>query len=290
MGTTVRLSVPRSEYAPSVLEEAIAAVKEVDRRLSVHREDSELNRLNRESATWHRASDALIEVARAALRFGNATDGALDVTVLPVLRRLGFMPATSDHPKGGPEVVDYRQLRIDGENVLLESGGYAVDFGGIAKGFAVDQAIAELTLKGVKTGLIDAGGDLFGMGRPETDRRWRIGIRDPFQPDTLFATLEIENEAVATSGIYAQTIQRDGKKISHIIDPSTCQPVDHVASATVVTGQTMSADALATAISVLPVKAGLALIETLEDTEALWVHADRRITMSTGMRSRARVL
>ncbi|HEX9658654.1 MAG TPA: FAD:protein FMN transferase [Rhodothermales bacterium] len=284
MGTQVRLSIRRDEYRPQILQAAFDAVRQVDRELSVHRSNSELSRLNDSPGTWRPATRLLSEVSRSALALGDLSEGALDVTVLPVLRRLGFAPG--GRSPAAPEVVDFTKLKVNGKNVMLESGGYAVDFGGIAKGFAVDEALRMLREDGIDAALLDAGGDLFAMGRPETGKRWRIGIRDPFEPDTLFAVVDVEDEAVATSGTYAQTRTVDGVEVSHIIDPRSCRSVNHVVSATVLARDTMRADALATAISVMEPRTSFDLIESQPETEALWVFADGRTTMTSGLKRR----
>lgn len=289
MGTEVRLSIPREAYAPRIIENAFSAIRTVDRDLSVHRPSSALSRLNERPGSWSPAAHPLLEVGRAARRFGDLTEGALDVTVLPILRRLGFAPEEDSQPGAGKEVIDYTKLHVRGDEVLLESGGYAVDFGGIAKGFAVDEALSTIRSADVDAALVDAGGDLYAFGRPERDRRWRIGIRDPFRPEALFATLEIEDEAVATSGTYAQSREVDGVRCSHLIDPKTRRPVSHTVSATVLSRSTMSADALATAISVMHPTQALDLIRTLPDTEAVWVFEDGRITVTDGLQGRLRL-
>lgn len=290
MGTQVRLSLPREAYAPRLFEKAFSAIREVDRDLSVHRSSSELSRLNDVPGDWRTGSRPLVEVTRAALRFGELTEGALDVTVLPILRRLGFAPRHGDGSGPEKEVIDYTKLHVRGNEVRLETGGYAVDFGGIAKGFSVDEALISLRSSGIGSALLDAGGDLYAMGRPEPARRWRIGIRDPFRPESLFATLEIEDEAVATSGTYAQSREVDGVRRSHIIDPKTGLSVSEVVSASVLSRSTMTSDALATAISVMQPAAARKLIETLPETEAVWVFAGGRIAMTDGLKSRIQLV
>ncbi len=286
MGTQVRLSIQRDAYSPLVIESAFREVKAVDSELSNHKSTSELSLLNRNPGVWRSASPSMLRVAEAALRFGGLSSGALDVTVAPVLRRLGFIPTQDSDSGGAVEVIDYTKLHVRSGEVLLSRGGYSVDFGGVAKGYAVDQAIGLLAKAHIGPALLDAGGDLYAKGRPEAGRRWRIGIRDPFRTDELFATLEVEDEAVATSGTYAQTRIVAGKPVSHIIDPRTARSVHHIVSATVITRNAVDADALATAISVLPVPAGMDLIERLPETEAVVVEEDATVTMSTGLRSR----
>ena len=184
------------------------------------------------------------------------------------------------------ERIDFWKLHVRGEEVRLENGGYEVDFGGIAKGYGVDAAIRDLQSKGTRSALLEAGGDLYALGRPAADRRWTIGVRDPLDPTAIFATLEVEDEAVATSGIYAQTRTQGAQSVSHIIDPRTGQSVQHTLSVTIVAKEAMTADALATAACVLPPAQAKALIEETPDAEALWVFADKSVYTTRGLRRR----
>ncbi|MFQ5571999.1 MAG: FAD:protein FMN transferase, partial [Rhodothermales bacterium] len=275
MGTLINLTLLEETYTPRLVDGAFGALGRVDRTLSAHRVASALSRLNRQPGSWHNAERDVLRVARAARHYGDLTDGALDVTVLPVMREYGFIPGGSGSTDVAAllEHVDYTKLHVDEHRVRLEEG-IGIDFGGIAKGYAVDESMQILKAAGVKAALIEAGGDLFALGRPDPAKRWRIGIRDPLRPDALFALLDVENEAVATSGLYAQSRNYHAKTVTHLINPVTGLPVDHVLSATIVTSTTMAADALATATCVMEPKRAHGLIDSLPDTEGLWVYAD----------------
>jgi len=138
--------------------------------------------------------------------------------------------------------------------------------------------------------LIDAGGDLFALGRPVADRRWNVGIRHPHETEGLVATLEIENEAVATSGTYVNQKVIDGQTVSHLIDPRTGRSVNHVVSATIVAANTMTADALATAVSVMDKTAGQDLIQNLPGVEGFLIYEDGTHHISNGLINRLTML
>ncbi len=285
MGTSIRVSMPQRIFTSDFVDSAFQSLQRVDSLLSAHDEKSLLMRMNASAGTWSSGRE-LVEVSRAALHIGGQTSGALDVTVLPAMRRFGFIPGkVSDLDR-----IDYSKLEVrDGQARMAESG-YGADFGGIAKGYGVDEAISTLQSNRVQTALVDAGGDLFALGRPDADRPWKIGIRHPEKNNELIATLELENEAVATSGIYVQKRIVNGKEVSHLIDPKTGTPVNHVVSSTIVAQHTMTADGLATATSVLQPKAAQSLIESMHGVEGFWIYSDGSHYITKGLRHRFQLL
>lgn len=282
MGTPVRLSLLASEFSSAASEGAFSQLHQVDSLLTVHNSTSALMRVNAGERVDGRA---VSDVARAALHFGALSDGAMDVTVLPAMRRMGFVPGSSIEG-----MIDFRQLDVDGTTVRMKTTGVMADFGGIAKGYGVDQAIAAVQSAGATAALIDAGGDLFALGRPEAARPWNVGIRHPERAQDLVATIEVENEAVATSGTYLRTRTVHGKDVSHLVDPRTGRSVNHVVSATIVARDTMTADALATAVSVARRHHGQHLIEHQAGVEGFLIYADGTSYTSKGLRQRLRIL
>lgn len=287
MGTQVTLSLPADAGADDWTRAVFSELVRIQDLLSAHDERSALSVLNAAGRSVVAAPE-LREVASAALRFAAQTDGAMDVTVLPALRAYGFMPGTAD--AAFRDRIGASHLHVDDASVTLDAGGYAVDFGGIAKGYGVDRAVADLRAMGNPAALVDAGGDLFAHGRPAPDRPWKVGIRDPRHVERILGRFDVEDEAVATSGTYFQKRVVDGREVSHLFDPRTAEPVAHVLSATVVAPDAMTADALATAACVLETARCRALFESMPGIEALWVSAEGTITMTEGMRRRVELI
>ncbi len=289
MGTLINLSVKQAEYRPARIDAAFAALTRVDRTLSAHQPTSDLSFLNAHPGTWLDAGPDLLQVARAARHYGDLTGGALDVTVRPVLQAYGFLPGRPADPDRLREHIDYTRLRLDAGRVRLDDG-FSLDFGGIAKGYAVDEGVGTLRAAGVRAALLEAGGDIYAHGRPEPDRRWRIGIRDPRNPGALYARIEVEDEAIATSGLYAQSRTYRSETVSHLIDPVTGRAVNHVLSATVMAPTAMAADALVTATAVMPPPQAQALIASLPEAEALWLYANGTACATPGLQRRMTLL
>jgi len=143
-----------------------------------------------------------------------------------------------------------------------------IDLGGIAKGYGIDQAVQALKDDGVSGGLVNVGGDIRCFGRPPKGDLWEIKIKDPFKKEGIFAKLGIKSGAVCTSGNYFRFVEIGDKRFSHIIDPRTGIPAEAAASVTVMAPTAITADAWATALSVLG-PSGLEIIPENKSIEAM---------------------
>ena len=168
--------------------------------------------------------------------------------------------------------------------VQLWKKGMGLDLSGVAKGFIVGRMASRMREAGATACLIQAGGDIFAAGekpadpkKPGGDRRWGVGVQDPRFPDDparLFTAIRVKDQAVTTSGHYFRGYTVEGKRFSHIVDPKTGRPVDNrIASVTVVARDPGVADALSTAVAVMGIEKGMAMIEELQDTECLILEA-----------------
>ena len=275
------------------------ALLEIDHLLSVHQCTSELSQINQDPGQWHKVSLHFIRVASAAQRISEMTGGAFDVTVLPVMRHWGFYDAgspgqdTSQSRRSLRNIlvrVDFRQLQVKGRDARIASSGYSADYGGIAKGYGVDRAVRALKDHRVRCGLVSAGGDIFALGRPAPTRLWRIGIRSPYRPDALFATIELEDEAVATAGGYENYKIRRGRHIAHILNPRLGVSSDHVLSATIIAPDAMTADALATAKYVLGVENSQRLLDDMPNVEGIWIDRNGKLIRTHGIGNRLEIV
>ena len=250
--------------------------------LSDYDPQSELRRLC-ETAGRGKAvpvSRDLWNVLHRARAVSRQSGGAFDVTVGPLVRlwrraiRRRIFPSDERLDEARP-LVDYRLVRLDEANrsVELLKPGMRLDLGGIAKGYAVDEALAALATAGITRALVDAGGDI-RLGDPPPDKSgWRIGVA-PLQADGPPGTLlSLSRAAIATSGDTWQYVEIDGTRYSHIIDPRSGMALTDHSSVTVIAPDGITADALASAVSVLGPEQGLKLIDATPGTAALIVRA-----------------
>jgi thiamine biosynthesis lipoprotein len=234
----------------------------------------------------------LAAIVRCALEVSEASDGAFDVTVAPLvgLWRLGegdFKPPCAETIARALSRVDYRLVSVDGDRVEL-TGGAEINLDGVAKGYAVDRAVAVIAEAAVDAAIVDAGGDIGLLGASPHPEGWRVGIRHP-RGDGLLGVLRLDGGGVATSGDYQRFEISDGVRQHHILDPSNGYPARGVVSVTIVAETSAVADALATAVFVMGAERGMALVERMDGVEVLIVTGDEEIAdvlLSSGLLGR----
>ena len=244
LGTVVEIEVGglSESNGHRAIEDAFAVVAEVQRRMSFHDPASVLSRINREAAERVVEVDAwTFEVLSAAAEVQRISGGIFDVTVAPHLQRLGFLPADNRARRAAARAPSFADVELlPGNRVRFHHAGVRLDLGGIAKGFAVDQAVASLQRSGVPRGLVNAGGDLRAFG----NRAQRIAVRHPENPQAMHFALRLQNAALATSAHYFAGCWNPGETLAPIVDPRTGARAWRVRSATVRAPSAMLADAL----------------------------------------------
>lgn len=250
MGTFVEV-ISSDKAAPKI---AFDEIKRIEHLLSKYDPKSEISILNSTGAV--KASPETLYVMKKSAEFWKLSDGKLDPTVGPLLDLWGFtdknfrIPAPEEINRA-LEAVGMDKVVIDEANstIELKQPGMRVDLGAIAKGYAVDCAVQKLRSAGIKNCLVNAGGEIYGMGT-KSGNPWKVAIKNPYERGQKF--IDIENKAVATSGNYEQFFIKNDKRYCHIFDPKTGSPIEtNIFSVTVVAPDCLTADALATATFVL---------------------------------------
>lgn len=288
MGTSwsLRAIVPRGVTASAVEQAVAAALDSVIGQMSQWAPESALSRFNRApGATWHAVPDGFLTVLREALRVAALSGGAFDPTCGALTEMWGFgaaepsdLPSTSD-VDGARGTMGWRRVLIDEAGRVFQPGGLTLDFGGIAKGFAVDLAVDALRRLGVPSGLMEIGGELSGWGVKPDGTPWWVGLDRPpgaalAEDDPLVALHEL---AIASSGDFQRTRLDGDRRYSHTLDPATGAPLEAGAPAlvTVLHRSCMTADALATALMVMGAAQGAA-VAAREGIAARFVTVDDR--------------
>lgn len=260
MGTVADIAVVHRDerYAQAAIDAAIAELRHIDRTMTRFSDSSEIGRANLKAGSEPVSiSPATALVLEEALRWAKASDGAFD----PCLGRAVALwdvghrsePPAAVQVRGLAARRFYRSLEI-GElagkpAVFIGDRDAAIDLGGIAKGYAVDRAVEALRAFGIYSGLVNVGGDLYALGVSEDGDAWKVGIRNPDDPDGLVGVVEVSEAAVATSGDYVQYFQHGGRRFHHLLDPSTGEPRRAaMRSVTAKADHCMSADAAATTV------------------------------------------
>ncbi len=301
MGTRITLTLWTDDEARAA--EAAKLVfdefRRIDRLMTTWLDDSDVSRINDAAGkSAVRVDPEVIAVLSKAQQVARASRGAFDVTVgaFSGLWKFdedldGSIPAAAD-VTARLASVDYRKLRINpkARTARLLRPGMRITLGGIAKGYALDRAVALLYQHDLVDFILQAGGDLFVSGKKGA-QPWVVGIRDPRgDRSAVFAVAEVENRTFSTSGDYERSVIKDGKRYHHILDPKTGNPVTGTRSVTVMAKDAFTADAWSTALFVLGVDEGMKLVEKLAELDAVFVDADNRVHVSSGLRDRVRVL
>lgn len=273
------------------IESAESVIRELDSLLSVTDEESEIFAINRGGRAAD-LSEHSISIIRKALELGEMTGGALDITIYPVVRAWGFTVGEYSVPDSELiysllENVDYSKIVLDDAGISLPDGAM-LDLGAIAKGYTGDTAADALREAGVKSALLDLGGNIQTVGAKPDGSSWRVAVNDPFDPQgEPFGVIELDGSAaVITSGGYERFFEQDGKTYWHIIDPHTGYPADNGLVSVTVTGESGAVcDGLSTALFIMGRDAALELLDSLPGYEALLVEKDGSVTVTKGLLS-----
>lgn len=255
-------SLPASTQVRRWTDEFLA---EFNQSMSTYIDDSEISQLNRaEPDEWIPVSDTMWQVLELSQTISAQSEGAFDVTVMPLVNLWGFGPEaqverapTDEQIQEALERVGYQKLELNAELQALRKPGYlTLDLSAVAKGLGADELADHLVSKGYNNVLVEIGGDLAMRGLSVRQTPWRIGIEAPSYgllsgARDLAQAVELTGRGMATSGDYRNFYEVDGVRMSHILDPTTGRPIDHnTASVTVIADSCAAADAWATALSV----------------------------------------
>ncbi|HEY2931837.1 MAG TPA: FAD:protein FMN transferase [Acidobacteriota bacterium] len=281
MGTLFRIVIYSQDPSAAAVSAraAFQRIAELDRMLSDYRYDSELMILSRRAGSGKVVvSDDLFSVLEQAQMWARKTNGAFDVTVGPAVRlwrrarQTGELPAPEDLARAR-SLIGYQNIELEHSKrmVSLLKPGMQLDLGGIAKGYAADQALKTVKSRGHSSVLIAAGGDIAVADAPPGLKGWTVAVAAADQPGSNpTRRILLANAAVSTSGDAEQFIEIGGERYSHIVDPHTGIGVTGQSTATVVASDATTSDALATGLSVLG-PAALPLLDSLERIAALLV-------------------
>ncbi|MEW6684033.1 MAG: FAD:protein FMN transferase [Nitrospirota bacterium] len=266
-----------------VLDAAFDEAVRLEQRLSIFDPQSDVSRLNREAGYGpvHVSPDVL-RLIDEAMRLSKVSGGAVDPTVAPLTR----LWRNQDDRNGPPPAAEFsKALSKTGTTrvvvdhragtVAYQCPGVELEFGAMGKGYAVDRVVHLLSLYGVSSALVHFGSTTYALGRPPGKGAWRVGIRNPRDPNRLIEVVKLSDRAIATSANDQQAVILGGTPYGHILDPRSGWPADASLSASVVAGSALEADALSTAAFVLGPKPGVECL-TRAGVQGLIVARDTR--------------
>jgi thiamine biosynthesis lipoprotein len=291
MGNRFEISAVAADeaWAMERIDAAVEEIRRIEILLTTYDEGSETNRINRNAGIAPvEVSAETFALIERSIRISAVTQGAFDISYGSVDKRLwNFDQEMRQLPdkelaRKMVRLINYRNILLDRARttVFLKEKGMRIGFGGIGKGYAAERAKKVMQERGVDSGIVNASGDLTAWGLQPDGRPWTIGIVRPDVKREIFSYLDITNMALATSGNYEKYVMIGGKRYSHTIDPRTGLPVTGIKSVTIITPNAEIADAMATPVMIMGVRAGLYLINQMKDIEAVIIDDNDKIYTS----------
>lgn len=241
-------------------EEALDEIERLEVQLSFYRPSSEISDLNSRAAREPVAVDPrLFRLLQRAKALSEATDGAFDITVAPLMRCWGFVGGTGRLPD--PEELDAARAVVGMERVELDEEAFTVrflaegvtlDLGAIGKGYALERAAELLVEAGVTSALLHGGtSTVVALGAPPDAEHWSIAIQHPTRPDEHVAVVPLRDESLSVSAVHGKAFEAEGRLLGHVLDPRTGQPVMGAQLAAVAMPSATDSDALSTGLLIL---------------------------------------
>ena len=295
MDTYVRVAIysPNEETAGEVINAAFDRIEEVINAASTFDETAEAYQLNQNGYIEAPPSE-LLELIELSIDYSELTSGYFDITVQPLLDLWSYNPdadkqfweldaATQQAAiSEAMKLVGSDKIVVTEDRISFQEEGMKITLGGIAKGYAVDEALKVIKEMGIRYALIDAGGDIGTLGSKPMGTLWQIALTNPDNTEESLATFGFHDRSIATSGNYERYFDPEAE-VGHILNPKTGYSAAGCISVTIIAENCTQADTLATAVFVMGAEDGMRLVESLDEVECFIVDADRIIYRSSGL-------
>jgi thiamine biosynthesis lipoprotein len=284
LGTVVDIQVRDADEkkADDAITKAFAEIKRIDDLFTTYNEDSPVWKFNNCIDSIIAVDEEIYSLMILCDSLWRISDGCFDVAIESLIHAWGFDSDNPDIPDDEKltsafKHIGWSNLKMLAGNKIHREGKVGLNFGAIAKGYAVDKTIIILKNLGITSALVNAGGEIKSLG---TD--WIIGVQHPREVNEIIRRITLNGMSVATSGDYENYFEKDGVRYHHILDPKTGYPSKDLQSVTVIHKENAFADGLATAVFVMGKTKGLELIASLNDTEAMIIDDKGKILYSSG--------
>lgn len=293
MGTVVKISL-YDKKDESIITKAFDRIKEIENEVSINKQGTELQRLNSFAGKSPlKVKDDTYVIIKKGLEYSKLSQGSFDITIGPIVKlwSIGLPEAkvpTELEISDKLKLVGYRDVKInEDKSVFLKKPGMSIDLGGIAKGYTADEVVEVLKQNGVKSAVIDLGGNVFVLGSKTDGQPWKIGIQNPFEVrGKIIGTIDVQNKSIVTSGIYERFIERDGKRYHHILSPFNGYPYNNeIAGVTIVSDKSIDGDALSTTVFSKGLNGGMKFVNETKGIEAIFVTKNKEVYTTNGLKS-----
>ncbi len=279
-----------SDLSPEeIIDGCFSLCRDYENMLSKTIEGSDIYKINHSNGTPVEVEHETADLIQKAIDYSILSGGMFDITTAYASELWNFTGEehhvpTEEELKTAVSKTGYENIKIDGNMVTLTGDVTEIDLGGIGKGYVGDKAREYLVENGVTKAIINLGGNILTI-QPEDGDYFSIGVQEPFgEQNALYGTVAIKNKTVVTSGIYERCFEENGKLYHHILNPFTASPVENdLYSVTIIADSSVDADALSTTCFALGVEKGLELINSIDNTEAIFITNDLEYHASNGI-------
>lgn len=291
-GFEIKVVADNEMLADSAISVGIHEITRIENLISGWDDDSQTSEINRQAGKKAvKVDEELYDLIYRSKKLSELTDGAFDISFASMDKIWVFDGAEHDMPDSSTVAkaranIDWQKIELNPKEgtVFLKEEGMKIGFGAIGKGYAANRAkLLMEQMEGVYGGIINASGDLMMWGESVKTEGWSVQISDPRDKFKVLGWLKLNNASIVTSGDYVKYFMNNGVRYSHIIDPKTGYPVTETQSVTIISPDAELSDALATAVSVLGVEQGLALINMLNHVEGLILDENDEIYFSDNL-------
>tara|TARA_B100000886_G_scaffold188287_1_gene129410 strand:- start:1989 stop:2981 length:993 start_codon:yes stop_codon:yes gene_type:complete len=290
MGSDFQITIVEKDKlrAEFLINLCVSEITRIENLISSWRKSSETSLINSNAGIKPvKVKKELFDLISRSIKISEITQGSFDITYASLDevwyfdRKMLSLPTKTDISNSVSK-IGYENIILDRKNqtVFLKLRGMKIGFGAIGKGYAADKAKDILIKRNVKSGIINAGGDLTAWGEKPSGKDWMVAIVNPLNKNKVFSWLPINDKSIVTSGSYERFIKFNGKSYSHIIDPRSGYPIDGILSVTIIAEKAELADALATSVFVLGENVGLDLINQLPGVDCIIINDKNEIIKS----------
>ena len=290
MGSDFQITIVEKDKlrAEFLINLCVSEITRIENLISSWRKSSETSLINSNAGIKPvKVKKELFDLISRSIKISEITQGSFDITYASLDevwyfdRKMLSLPTKTDISNSVSK-IGYENIILDRKNqtVFLKLHGMKIGFGAIGKGYAADKAKDILIKRNVKSGIINAGGDLTAWGEKPSGKDWMVAIVNPLNKNKVFSWLPINDKSIVTSGSYERFIKFNGKSYSHIIDPRSGYPIDGILSVTIIAEKAELADALATSVFVLGENVGLDLINQLPGVDCIIINDKNEIIKS----------
>lgn len=290
LNTVVKVTIYDSQDE-KILQDALALCDKYEKIFSRTRTDSEIYLLNEgklpQEDGYYILSEECEELIGKGLYYSELSGGAFDITIEPLSSLWDFTSGEKQIPDPQTLVeaqrhVGYEKVELKGNKIRFQEDGMGLELGAIAKGYIADKIKEFLISEGIESAVIDLGGNVLCIGARPDGEAFRVGIQKPFADrNETVATAGIRDRSVVSSGIYERYFEKDGKLYHHILNPKSGYPYENgLTAVTILSDESVDGDGLSTVCFALGLEKGLELINSLPDTQAVFITEDGELHYS----------